>query len=169
MRSERFSSATIGAPFGVKGFVKLISHSGEYEHLAALERFIVVRDGREQLLSVEEVRDHGGALIVKFAGVDSPEDASLLKGLQVLVDRDQAAPLNEGEFYVEDLKGLALVFEGEAVARVSDIVEGGGAELVEVVMNDGSGTRFIPFRKEFIGDIDTDAGTVVLLVRWILE
>ncbi len=137
--------------------------------MAALERFIVVRDGREQLLSVEEVRDHGGALIVKFAGVDSPEDASLLKGLQVLVDRDQAAPLNEGEFYVEDLKGLALVFEGEAVARVSDIVEGGGAELVEVVMNDGSGTRFIPFRKEFIGDIDTDAGTVVLLVRWILE
>ena len=169
MRSERFSAATIGAPFGVKGFVKLISHSGEYEHLAALDSYTVLRDGREQYLAVEEARDHGGAIIVKFVGIDSPEDAALLKGLQVLVDREHAAPLSDEEYYIEDLKGLSLVFGGEPLARVSDVVEGGGAELMEVVMNDGSGTRFIPFRKEFIGEIDPDAGTVVLLARWILE
>jgi 16S rRNA processing protein RimM len=107
-------------------------------------------------------------MIVKFAGIDSPEQAKQLSSAEVLVDRDKAAPLYNNEFYYEDLRGLSIVScDGTMIGIIGDIIEGGGGTLIEVRCTNGK-SCFVPFRDEFIGEINLEKGTAVLLHEWII-
>jgi 16S rRNA processing protein RimM len=106
---------------------------------------------------------------MRFAGINSPEAAKALNGAQLLACREQAAPLDDGEFYIEDLKGLQVITEaGETIGCITDIIDGGGGELAEIKLTDGE-KRLIPFRKEFFKEICPKKGKVVLQNLWILE
>ena len=176
--TKTFNIAVVGPPFGIKGFVKVRSLSGETAHLLTLESVCLKQseDGKvftEKVYPIEETMISGEFLLVKFHGVDSPEAAAALKGARLFVDRSQAAPLKEGEFYVEDLKGLKVIAESpleveEILGHITDIFEGGGGELAEIRLLSGE-IKLVPFRKEFIGDISIEKGRLILLERWILE
>ena len=168
--TEKFVIGTIGSPFGVKGFVKIRSLSGETDHLLKLKSVIINIDGKERKLQIEESSLAGGAMpavLMRFAGIDTPEAVKALNGAQLLASRDQAAPLGEGEYYIEDLKGLSVVTEaGEAVGAITDVIEGGGGELAEIKLANGE-KKLIPFRKEFFKEINPEKA--VLQNCWILE
>ena len=159
----------VGAPFGLKGFVKVKPFSGETAHLSDLARVTLRRGEKEENREVEEVIPQIDALLLRFSGVQSPEAAKALKGAEVIVDREYAAPLKEGEYYVEDLKGLEVVtVAGESLGRIADVLEGGGGDLLEIALTDGE-KRLAPFRKEFFDDANLEEGKITLLERWILE
>ncbi|MDR0553564.1 MAG: ribosome maturation factor RimM [Treponema sp.] len=174
---EKFTVGILGAPFGVKGLIKVRSLSGEYDHIAALKSVIIHKESSgqaeegatEKTFEIEETLRHSGVLFLKFKGIDSPEAVKTLSGAELVVSRDMAAPLNPGEYYVEDLKGMQVVtVEGEILGEITGIIEGGGGELAEIRLPGGE-RRLIPFRKEFFGDISLEKRNVVLLERWILE
>lgn len=111
----------------------------------------------------------GNFLLMRFTGIDSPEAARLLSGSEIIVDREYAAPLKEGEYYVEDMKGLQVVTaEGRIMGHLSDVLEGGGGQLAEVTLASGE-KRLAPYRKEFFGDLNFREGTIILLEPWVLE
>jgi len=112
---------------------------------------------------------HGNALIMRFAGIDSPEAARLLSGAEIIVGREHAAPLKDGEYYVEDLKGLEVVTaEGQSLGHIADIVEGGSGQLAEVLLLSGQ-KRFAPFRNEFFGELSLGNRKIILLAPWVLD
>ncbi|MDR2768274.1 MAG: ribosome maturation factor RimM [Treponema sp.] len=169
--TNEFVIGLVGAPFGVEGRVKLRSLSGEFGHLLALDSARLRLGGKIAEYRIDSVSASPPS--VKFAGVDSPEAARALKGAEILADRDHAAPLDTDEFYIEDLKGLDVVISrgggtSERVGVISDVIEGGGGFLAGVALASGA-QRLVPFRREFFGAIDLDAGRAELLVRWILE
>ncbi|MFQ3546985.1 MAG: ribosome maturation factor RimM [Termitinemataceae bacterium] len=169
--TERFVTGIIGQPFGLKGHVKIEVPSGDSSHLECLEVVSVRLGNVEKQLVIEETRYGPASFLIKFRGFDTPEAAKTLRGGEILVDRDQAAPLEEDEYYIEDLKGLPVVLghsKGQQVGTVTDIVEGGGGQLMEVRLPTGE-LRLIPFRNEFIGDIDIHEGWVLLKEAWILD
>jgi 16S rRNA processing protein RimM len=166
---EQFTVAILGKPFGVKGFLKARSLSGEYGHIASLKSVTIRREDREQALEIEDVLRHSGALFLKFKGIDSPEAAKALIGAELIAGRDQAAPLNADEYYVEDLKGLQVTGSGgEILGEITDIIEGGGGELAEIRLVGGE-LRLAPFRKEFFGEISLEIRRAALLEGWILQ
>jgi 16S rRNA processing protein RimM len=171
--TEKFVIGLVGAPFGLKGFVKVRPFSGEIDHLLKL-RFLTVRQkGKEEERKIEESVPAPPALLIKFAGIDRPEDAKTLRGAELLTGREHASPLGPGEFYIEDLKGLAVIAgdapaEGEILGRITDILEGGGENLAEIRLSGGE-TRLVPFKREFFPEIDPERGRAVLVNRWILE
>lgn len=159
----------VGAPFGLKGFVKVRPFSGETSHFSHLREIVLRQDEKDKARKVAEVTVQGDSVLLRFEGVDSPEAAALLNGAEIIAAREFAAPLNEGEFYVEDLKGLEVVSgEGKSLGRVSNVIEGGGGFLAEVKLASGD-IRLAPFRKEFFGDVDLELGKVPLLEPWILD
>jgi 16S rRNA processing protein RimM len=172
--TEQFVAALIGAPFGLTGLVKVRPLSGEIDHLLALRSVAARQNGTERVLRIEQIIPQPPVVLMKFAGIDSPEAAKTLGGAELLVDRGQASPLRPGEFYVEDLKGLAVIsgpLEGagdEILGHITDIIEGGGGELAEIRLMDGQ-LKLVPFRREFFSGISPETGRVVLLNRWILE
>lgn len=122
----------------------------------------------EKTLSVEATRWSGENLLLKFAGIDSPEASKLLADFELWVPKAQAAPLEEGEVYLADLVGCSLVFAGEAKGRVTGFLEGAAAVLLEIEKSDGS-TCVVPFMEVYLGDIDLTGRTIELKVDWILE
>lgn len=119
-------------------------------------------------LRVEATRWSGDQLLLKFAGVDSPEEAKLLADFELWVPKDQAAPLEEGEVYLADLIGCSLVFAGEARGKVTGFLDGASSVLLEVEKTDGSNC-VVPFMEVYLGNIDLTGRTVELKVDWILE
>lgn len=119
-------------------------------------------------LTVEATRWTGDHLLLKFAGIDSPEASKLLADFELWVPRDQAAPLEEGEVYLADLVGCSLTFAGEVKGRVTGYLDGASAVLLEVEKTDGS-TCVVPFQEVYLGDIDLSGRTMELKVDWILE
>lgn len=159
----------MGSPFGVKGFVRARSLSGEYEHLANLKEIILCgKEKKEISYQVEEITRLSNGIALKLRGVDSPETAKQLAGAEIIVSRDHAAPLEKGEFYIEDLRGLDVFFQNEKIGEICDIIEGGGGDLIEIKLLSGE-KRFVPFRNEFFGEIEPEKGRAELLNVWILE
>jgi len=175
--TEKFIIGLVGAPFGVNGFVKINPCSGESGHLLKLKSVVVRKDGKEQTLQIEEIAAASPAVLMRFAGIDSPEKAKTLNGAQLIAGREQAAPLGKDEFYVEDLKGLTVFSSGaegendaneKIIGSITDIIEGGNGELAEIKLSNGE-KRLVPFRKEFFSEICPQKGKVVLQNLWILE
>ena len=159
----------MGSPFGLKGFVKVRPFSGETCHFSHLQEVTLKQGTKSETRSVAETITQGETLLIRFVGIDTPEAAALLKRAEIIVGREFAAPLKEGEFYVEDLKGLEVVGGGgECLGHISNVLEGGGGYLAEVRLNSG-GTAFAPFRKEFFGEVNLELCKIVLLEPWILE
>ncbi|MCL2197109.1 MAG: ribosome maturation factor RimM [Treponema sp.] len=167
--TEKFIIGIVGSPFGVKGFVKVRPLSGEIDHFLKLQSVQTCKDGKEQLLQIEEINPLPPNVLIRFKGIDTPEAAKTLNGAQLIADRSQAAPLAEGEFYIEDLKGTPVVSSSnEQIGVITDIIEGGGGELIEIKLTNGE-THLVPLRKKFFPDISPEKGKVVLDNLWILE
>ena len=116
-----------------------------------------------------ETVSHEGTVLIRFAGIDNPEKAAFLNGAEIIAPRESATPLKEGEYYVEDLKGLEVINrEGKTLGHILAVMEGGGGNLAEVKLFSGA-KRLAPFRKEFFGDINFKEGKIVLLENWVLE
>jgi len=175
--TEKFIIGLVGSPFGVKGFVKVNPCSGESGHLLKLKSVTISKDGKEQTLQIEEIAPAPPTVLMRFAGIDSPEKAKTLNGAQLIAGREQAAPLGDDEYYIEDLKGLPVIFsgaEGEkdasdvVIGYITDIIEGGNGELAEIKLLNNE-KRLVPFRKEFFSEISPQKGKVILKNLWVLE
>ena len=139
---------------GLTGEVRIESASGRYDHIAVLKEVTLVQKGISAKYAVENARVAGNVLYMKFAGVDSPEAAKKLNGAALQTSRENACPLKEGEWYVEDLKKCSLVYFGEenglgndvaptddirsrsVVGSITDVLEGGAGELLEVLLSE---------------------------------
>jgi 16S rRNA processing protein RimM len=125
--------------------------------------------GSEKSYKIKEFLHQGTGLLVKFNGIESPEDAKKIIGAELLVEREKAAPLKTDEFYIEDLKGISVLLENnKIIGEISDIIEGGGTFLAEICLNSKE-KRLVPFRNEFFGEISIEKKTIILLNDWILE
>lgn len=153
---------------GVRGEVKVLSYSGVFDHFERLKTVSARKGAVEKTLTVESTRWTGENLLLKFAGIDTPEASKLLADFELWVPRDQAAPLEDGEVYLADLIGCSLLFAGEVKGRVTGYLEGASSVLLEVEKTDGSAC-VVPFQEVYLGDIDVTGRTVELKVDWILE
>jgi len=168
--TESFILAVVGSPFGLDGFVKIKSLSGETGHLTSLKNVVLRQKNIKKIFIIEETKplDDSSWILMKFSGINNPETARTLTGAELIADRSSAVSLKEGEFYIEDLKGLEVIAGQEVIGHITDIIEGGGGELAEIRLISGE-IKMVPFRKEFFGDINIDENWVCLLNNWILE
>lgn len=162
--------------FGLEGFIKIESCSGEYEHFLNLKEIKLQLPSKgtetqspELFYQVEECVVRNADALLKLRGINSPEAAKKLRGADILVPRDMACPLERGEFYINDLCNSDLVYKGNSVGTIADVVEGGGGFLLEVSEAATGRTVYVPFRSQFIGKINIPAKQVELMHRWILE
>lgn len=192
--NELLAVAFIRHPHGVSGECMVVSASGEYAHILALKKVTLRYGDKRETRAIESVRLASSCAFVKFAGIDSLEEARKYNGWELLVPRENAYQLKEGEWYIDDLRGCSLVYAGkherandapvETVGTIIDLVEGGASYLFEVRLSEdcailaddvkfsASGkirTVYVPFTDEHIGEIDIARKTVRLMHLWILE
>ena len=83
--------------------------------------------------TIESSRAHGGRSLVKFRGINSPEELRELQNWTIEIPESEARELEEGEYFLHDLAGLTLVdSDGRVRGVVKEAYEGGGGVLLSV-------------------------------------
>ena len=140
---------------GIKGEVKIYSLSDFDRFLVGKELIVVIKDQKHRF-KIQTVRSHKTILIVKFESYDNINDILFLKGHDVFSEEDVEDQLDDDDFHYEDIIGKKVVTDLlEAVGIASALIEVPQGHLLEVEKPNGK-KALIPFRKEFIGDIDED-------------
>lgn len=101
---------------------------------------------------------HKGGVVLHFAGIESISQAEELKGRIVAVPAAERASLGEGEAYISDLIGCAVVdlAGGEPVVlgTIEDVDRTAGPTPLLVVRGRRAGEMLIPFAKSYLLGID---------------
>ena len=146
---------------GVTGEFKVESTSGEYAHIEVLKEVTLRRGNALKVCKVEYAEAAGSSLYMKLEGINSPEEVRKYNGWEIVVPRECAAPLDEDEWYIEDLKQCSLIYYGENIDGLAEDIRFDVSGKPRVVL--------IPFRKEYLGKIDVENQEIVLMHLWILE
>lgn len=150
----------IGAPHGVRGQLRVKSHTadpvaiGDYGPL-------VSDDGR--VFTVETVRPEKTVVVVSFKEVRDRTAAEALKGVKLYVDRD-ALPRETGDdsYFHADLIGLEAVdTAGNVLGRVVAVHDFGAGDLLDVAVP-GQPSVLVPFTREVVPRVELDAGRLVV-------
>jgi 16S rRNA processing protein RimM len=115
---------TVGAPFGVRGWVKLRSYTDPPERLLDHRRFQLQLGGAWRTYQVEADGRSGGQLTVKLAGIEDRDSAQALRGAVIGVLRSELPPRDDRDFYRADLIGCEVVnLAGVRLGAVAHFIE----------------------------------------------
>jgi len=130
--------AEIFRPRGVRG--ELIARSltdipGRLESLKSAQ--VRLENGTDRAVVLENVWEHKGDWILKFAGVDSMNAAAEFRGADLWVPVSERASLPDGDYFQSDLIGCQVVDRdnGRPVGAVEGFEQYGGPPLMEVTLN----------------------------------
>jgi 16S rRNA processing protein RimM len=154
---EWVTVALLGKPRGVRGELTAIALSSKPERYQELREVYLFGDGRK--VEVESAWFHLSALVFKFRGIDSIDDAEMLIGAEVRIPLAERRALDDGEFYQSDLVGCLVLdrASGSELGRVSAFDESGGTGLLVVGQS-----LMIPFVRAICTEIDTAARKIVV-------
>lgn len=155
-----FHAGHIIGAFGVRGQVKVYSHTSPRENIVTYSPWVIDRDG---VRSVHEVtgKRQGKNVIARLEGIATRDQAEELASAAIYIHPDQLAPLQEGEFYWTQLEGLRVRSTNEEDFGVIDHMMETGANDVMVVQGDRE--RLIPFvMDEVVKKVDLEQGIVVV-------
>jgi len=148
---------------GVRGEASVEAWSDSPERFSDLHEITLVSPDEHQTrdAAIESVRIHAGRALVKFSGIDSPEDVQKLQNWTVEIPSSQARTLDDDEYFLHDLIGLRLIdASGQERGKVADVEETGGGLLLVV---DGPRRRFdVPFAAEICTKVDVEAGKITV-------
>jgi 16S rRNA processing protein RimM len=103
-----------------------------------------------------------GTFVVAFHGIATRNDAEALRGMLVLAARADLRPPGAGEWYAADLVGLqAVAPDGRPLGRVRDVYANGAQEVLVVAA--AGGDVDVPFVDAHVGEVDLDAGRLVIV------
>ena len=156
---ELIAVARVAKPRGVRGEVAcdlLTDFPERFEGLAEL--ISVFPGGRRARLKLEGHWFHGGRVIMKFAGFDSPEASAALAGCELTVPESEAVELEEDEFYDWQLQGCRVeTVEGLNVGTVREVLHTGGAAPVLVIRDERARENLVPLAESICVEVDVDA------------
>jgi 16S rRNA processing protein RimM len=148
--------------FGVKGWVKLQSHTDPREALFDYLPWVLRQRGTERIIDEIEGRAQGRGLVASFPGVETRDAAEALIGTEIWVDRAALPAPRRGEYYWVDLEGLAVqTVDGVSLGRVSHLFATGANDVLVAI--DGERERLVPFLiDDVIRRVDLEARLIVV-------
>jgi len=118
--------------------------------------------GNWRTVKIEFFRRQHGRFVMKFAGIDSIEDAEKIIGAELRIPESEIPAAEEGSFYTFHLRGCRVYAvhggdtdEDEYIGDVTDIVDGGGTQLLQI--GSGKEETLIPFADSIVKKVDLAA------------
>jgi len=158
---DRVCVAAFTSAHGVSGAVRLKSFTENPDDVSEFGTLHSEDDSR--IYNIEVVSHTGkGELIVKVDGVNSRDEADLLKGERLFVARSELPEAGDEEFYHADLIGLtAKTVSGKTLGTVRAVFDFGAGDMLEILPKEGA-LVMVPFTKEVVPIVDIDKGRVVV-------
>lgn len=165
---KRLEIGQIVNTFGIKGEIKVVPFTDDINRFDELKKVYVKTRKDDKLYKVENVRYHKNMVLIKLEGIENPEQAELLKNAYLEIDREDAIPLKEGQYFIVDLIGLDVYTdEGTLLGKVDDIYNT-GANDIYVVKDELGKQILLPGIKEVIKEVKLDDKIIVHLIPGLI-
>ncbi|WP_127476253.1 ribosome maturation factor RimM [Sulfurivermis fontis] len=152
----------IAGLFGVRGWVKVFSHTQPLDNILRYSPWLVLRDGQWLPMKPLAGRIHGKGIVAHLEGCDDRDAAAALVGSDIAIVRSQLPRAAADEVYWADLIGLKVVtLEGVELGVVDHLLETGANDVVVVR---GERERLLPYVDQVIREVDLHGG--LLRVDW---
>jgi 16S rRNA processing protein RimM len=137
---------------GVQGEIIMDLHTDFPERFRSGRKLFVGEE--HNVMTVENVRSHAQGLLIKFKGIETPEETARFRNQWVYIKATDAPPLPEGQIYQHQLFGFQVVDENEnLLGELVEIIET-GANDVYVVKNESGKEILLPAIPSVILDLD---------------
>lgn len=146
----------ISSTHGVKGEVKVFPTTDDPGRFNDLEE-VYLDTGKELLtLKIEGVKFFKQMVILKFKGIDNINDIEKYRGRDLLITRENAVQLEEGEYFIFDLIDSEVYSdEGRKLGVLTEIMTNAANDVYVVKMEDGK-ELLLPAIKDCILNVDAD-------------
>ena len=144
---------------GVRGEMRVECWANSPEFLRGFKKLYL--DGGKTAISVS-CRPHKNIALMSVKGIGSIEEADVLRGKILYIDRADAR-LDEGEHFVQDIIGLSVTDadSGEVYGEVKDVLKTGSNDVYEMADKDGK-LFYIPVIPDIIDRLDFESGAVFI-------
>lgn len=143
-------------PHGIRGEIKVWPTTDDPYRFDELSEIILVKGSSEKRIGISSVKHFKNIVILGLSGIDTVESAEALRGADLYVDREHAAPLSEGEYYIGDIIGMEVQDEvAHHLGTISDVIDT-AANDVYVVKLAGRRDLLIPAIKQCIVNVDVE-------------
>ena len=150
---DLFQIGIITGTHGLKGEVKVFPTTDDKERFLDLDT-VLIDTGKELIeKKVQYCKFFKQFVFVKFEGLDDINDVEKYKRCPLKVTRENAVPLEEDEYYVDE--------SGVTIGELVDVIETGANDVYEVKTSDG-GHVLLPAIKDCILDVDMDEKIILV-------
>ena len=167
---ELFRVGVISNTHGIRGEVKVYPTTDNVRRFDDLKE-VILDTGKEQLnLHVTSVKYFKNMVILKFKEFDNITDIIPYKGMDLLVTRENAIPLEDGEYYIADIIGSKVITdEDKILGTLTDVLQTGANDVYVVKTKDGKEV-LLPSIEECILDRDIENKIVkVHIMKGLLD
>ncbi|MDD6207331.1 MAG: ribosome maturation factor RimM [Clostridiales bacterium] len=155
---------------GIRGEVKVFPTTDEKERFDDLE-YVFVDTGKEKIrLDIQNVKYFKNMVILKFKGFDDINEIEKYKGSDLLITREQAVPLEPGQFFLCDVIDSTVVEEnGNPVGILTEVLTTAANDVFVVKMENGKEV-LLPVIEDCVKQIDLEQKIVtVYLMPGLLD
>lgn len=159
---ELIELAAVTRAHGLGGGLLLKLFNPESELLTQLSEVIVrAPTGACRTYRVVSLRGLGDAPLLALEGVTTRSEAEALRGSVLCVERAALPALDEGEYYLVDLVGLAVRSQdGATIGRVEDVIDYPSVPCLVVVTGDER--REVPDLPRYVTEVRVAEGYVAV-------
>ncbi len=147
---------------GVRGEVKVFPTTDDPERFLDLKKVLLDTGKDTMSLEIQNVKFFKQFVILKFKGIDNINDIERYKRCPLLIAREDAVELEEDEFFIADMIGMAVETEdGKAFGTLKDVMET-GANDVYVIESEEHGEVLLPAIKECVLDVNIEEQKMII-------
>lgn len=160
MKKSFLETGKITGTHGIRGMVRIQPWCDSFEFLSGFKRFYLDSSGETEL-KVERIAQAKNMAIVKFAGVDTVEQAEKYRDKIIYISRNDAK-IEEGSYFIQDLIGCVVkdIDNGRVYGKISDVTQTGSNDVWHI--KDGENEYLLPVIKEIVKQVDIDSETVLI-------
>lgn len=160
--SDKLEIGQIVNTKGLKGELKVNSFSEASDRFETIDTVLLKIKKEYKEYEIEKVGYSKNQVILKLKGVDTVEQAELLRNTYIYIYRTQLDELPDGTYYVADLIGLDVYTEsGEKIGYLDDIFSTGSND-VYVVKDELGKQRLLPAIDEVLKQIDIENKKIIV-------
>lgn len=163
MEQKMLEIGQIVNTFGVKGMVKIVPYTDDITRFDNLKTIYVVQKNKNVEYEIEEIKYHKNMVLAKLKGVNTMNDAEMLKQSSIQIKRENAIPLEEDTYFIVDLIGLEVITD-DTNTKLGNIVDiyNTGSNDIYVVKDELGKQILLPAIAEVIKKIDIENKMVVV-------
>lgn len=152
----------ITSTHGIKGEVKVYPTTEDPQRFRQLEQ-VILDTGKELIpLDIEEVKFFKQMVILKFKGIDNINDVQKYRNMDLLVTRENAIKLEEGEYFICDLINCEVFTDtGERLGILTEVMTNAANDVYVVQMDNGKEV-LLPAINDCILNIDVENKKVIV-------